>query len=74
MLLKANEKYMNLKLTVSGSLKFFMQFLLVALVSSTAKPGEECNDSDDVQPDVSGETSKLKTLGDSVCSKDFGKN
>ena len=58
MLLKANQKYINLKLTVSGSLKFFIQFLLVALVSSIAKPGEDCNDSDDVLPDVSGKTSK----------------
>ena len=58
MLLKANQKYINLKLTVSGNLKFFIQFLLVALVSLIAKPGEDCNDSDDVQPDVSGETSK----------------
>ena len=41
MLLEANKKFINLKLTVSGSLKFFIQFLFVALVSLIVKPGED---------------------------------
>lgn len=56
MLLEANKKFINLKLTVSGSLKFFIQFLFVALVSLIAKPGEDWHDSDDVSADVSGES------------------